>query len=175
MTAANSNTPNTAAQEERMTAPKNFSRWVDHGTEPCDPAIFREALDVWHTGAQVPLRERRPAGPGYVLTDIPVNRAAMATVAFLKARGVAHQQAYLMRLLNFGDVLQAAKPGGPLARFVKPSDTPDDLLVSEALLDAVAMSSVLAPAAGSLAVFDLVDIERRAAELMAADGEAHGD
>jgi hypothetical protein len=158
-----------------MTKPQNPSRWIDDGTQPCDPSIFRKVLDVWHTGADSPLRKRMPAGPGYVLADIPINRAAMAAVGFLKARGVAHPQAYLIRILNFGEVLQAAKPGGPLSKFVKPSDSPDILLVSEALLDAVATSTVRAPAAGVESVFDLGDIERRAADFMTADGEAHDD
>lgn len=116
------------------------SPWMAGVQSPCDPNILRRAIEVWQAGAQVPLRKRPVSGPGYVLADIPINRAAIATAGFLRARNVKNAHAYLWRAMNFGEVLEQALPGGPLARFVTPSDKEGVVFVSDALFHAVALA-----------------------------------
>ena len=149
-----------------MSSAPGLSHWLARMAGPCDPEIFRKALEVWQTGAQFPLRKRPVAGSGFVLADIDVNRSAMATIGFLRARGVAQPQAYLVRLMHFYEVLEAAQAGGALARFVKPSDADDCVMISEALLDAVAEAPVPVPldprAPQNGPTLDIAEIARRA-------------
>ncbi len=134
------------------------SPWIAGAMEPCDPEIFRAALEAWGAARQVPLRSGPTKGPGYALSDIPINRAAMGAAKFLRERGVAHPQAYLMRLMHMGDVFENAGKGGVLAKFVKPADEEGMVSVSEALLNAVALAPIPA-AAGLSHAAAMLDIE----------------
>ena len=82
----------------------------------------------------------------------------MGTAKFLRERGVEHPQAYLMRLMHMGDVLENAGNGGVLAKFVKPSDEEGTLSVSEVLLNAVALAPI-PEAAGLSPSATMLDIE----------------
>lgn len=134
------------------------SPWIAEGMKPCDPEIFRSALDAWTAAQQVPLRTEPHKGPGYVLSDIPINRAAMGTVKFLRDRGVPHPQAYLIRLMHLGEIFENAAQGGTLAKFVKPSDEDGTVCVSDALLHAVALAPIPEPADVS-STSTMLDIE----------------
>lgn len=158
-----------------MSNPVASSAWFADMFPPCDPKIFRRALDVWHTGAEFPLRKRPVSGPGYVLADIPINRSAMATTGFLRARGVASPQAYLMRIMHMYEVMEECKPGGLFEPFTKPSDEDGCILLSGALLDAVALTPVPIPADPAKrtegAVLDLHGIARAAQAAHDSDDE----
>lgn len=149
-----------------MTHPSKKSQWIQGMHEPCDPEIFKRALEVWQVGADFPLRAQPVVAPGYVLADIEINRAAMATIGFLRARGVAQPQSYLLRLMHFGEVLDAARAGGVLAKFVKASDEDGCVLISDALIEALATAPIPVPAEPSAPLngpyLDLDEIARLA-------------
>lgn len=152
------------------------SPWIEEGMKPCDPEIFCAAVDAWGTSQQVPLRTEPPKGPGYVLSDIPINRAAMGAVKFLRERGVSHPQAYLIRLLHMGEVFENAAQGGALAKFVKPSEEEGTVCVSDALLHAVALTPIPVPADISKAstMLDIEAIRVLAESTWVANEEASG-
>jgi hypothetical protein len=154
-----------------MTNSASNSQWLDDLHTPCDPKIFRRALDVWQAGGQFKLRKSKPKQKGLYLADIPVNRSAMATIGFLKARGVKNTQAYLWRTMHFGQLLEHLQPGGLLAKYVKLGSDKDSMMVSEALLDAVAIAPVKLPndPAADACVFDVEEIARIAEEIWRAD------
>lgn len=142
--ANNSTAEDAVPNAQGAKAPK--ANWLDDGARPCDPAIFLETLGVWEAAQQVPLRSERPQGPGYVLADIPINRAGMAVVKLLRERGVPHPQAYLIRLMHLSEVFDDIARGGALAKYVKPGEEPKTVLVNEALLTAVALAPISVPA-----------------------------
>ncbi len=152
------------------------SPWIAEGMKPCDPQIFCAAVDAWETAQRVPLRTEPPKGSGYVLSDIPINRAALGVVKFLRERGVLHPQAYLIRLMHMGEVFDNAASGGPLAKFIKPSEEDSSACVSEALLHAVALAPIRLPADLSTGetMLDLEAIRGLADAAWMANEEASG-
>ena len=159
-----------------MTDSTSNSPWLEDLSEPCDPEIFLRALEVWQTGSQFKLRKSAPTKKGLYLKDIPMNRSAMATIGFLKARGVQNTQGYLWRTMHFGELLDHLQPGGRLAKFMKPGREEGVLLISDALLHAVAIASVKKPSDPHTdnCVFDVDEIARLAEEAWEADSEDTG-
>jgi len=153
------------------------SSWFDGLGQPCDPEIFQRALEVWQTGGQFKLRNKPPTQSGLYLSDIPINRSAMATLGFLRARGVTGVQAYLWRIMHFNELLDHMRPDGLLAKYVKPEDEKGVMSVSEALLHAVAIAPIKMPidlSAKDYCLFDVEEIARLAEENWKADSEATG-
>lgn len=139
-------------------------RWIDDLEGPCEPQLFMAALDAFHRGADIALPQ--PSGPGLYLTDIPMNRAGLAGVKFLRAAGVQNPQAYLWRIIHFGQILRAAGEYG-LAEHVRADE------VSCALIRAAAVARIVAPGpADSDQVFDMADVAAKTAEFAAAEEAA---
>lgn len=139
----------------------NFPKtWRDAIDEPCDPEIFGQALQTWGEAAAQPLAPAgTKRGPGLYLTDIPINRSGLATVAFLKRAGVTAPQAYVWRVMHFFEILQAAAAHG-LADHVREDE------VSCALVSAAAVAKMHF---GEGPVFDMADVARRVREFDAAE------
>lgn len=139
---------------------RNKKRWVDAIGEPCDPAVFYEALQAWQAGADVPLPKPGP-GPGYVLTDVAVNRCGMHATKFLRERGIEDPQRYLWRIMHMFELIEAA-PGYGLGKHVR-----DDAL-SGALVHAAATARILPPTdpLSQTMVFDMDDVVAKVAAFL---------
>jgi hypothetical protein len=155
---------------------KKKSTWLDGLDQPCDPKIFERALEVWQAGSQFKLRKTPPTKKGLYLSDIPMNRSAMATIGFLKARGVTNSQAYLWRAMHFGELLQHMQQDGRLAKYVKVGKEKGVTLVSDALLHAIAVAPIKLPndLGTEESGFDLEEIARIADEIWQADSDGEG-
>lgn len=141
------------------------SPWLEGVLTPCDPKIFLEAMQTWSDASSKPLPEPKNKAPGLRLTDIPINRSALRTVAFLRERGVAAPHAYLWRLMHLHEVFEQAAAYG-LADHVR------DTEISSALITGMATARVNGPDAQDSAVsFDMADV---AAKTLAAAAAAEG-
>ncbi|HEX7891449.1 MAG TPA: hypothetical protein VF522_19010 [Ramlibacter sp.] len=148
------------------------SQWAEGLGAACDDRIFLPTLKAWNEGMDVPLRDpRAPMKPGLYLTDIPINRGAMAAAKFLRGAGVDNPQAYLWRVMHLGEILRAA-PALGLGELVRDDE------VHTALLRAAAVAKLAtrpADAIGSTEdcpVFDLADVAAKTREFLAAEEAA---
>jgi hypothetical protein len=126
-----------------------------------DADRFLEMSHVFQAGARVPLELR--SGPGYHLTDIPMNRGMMAVVGAWKKAGAPDAQlnATMTRLMSLGDIFEAPEYFGD---YIRPGDSADDgIAVADVLLRATALAR-LVDVEGCLR-FDLADVLAHAQRL----------
>lgn len=130
---------------------------------PADAAIFLEMTQVFQAAARVPLPDR--PGPGYKLTDIPMNRGLLAATSAMRKRGDAPAvtMPVLSRLMNLGDIFEQAEYFG---HFIRAGSGEGCVEVSEALLRAAAVARMLSDDDGVR--FDLADVLAHAQRFEAA-------
>ncbi|MGV3679791.1 MAG: hypothetical protein ACO1PM_08705 [Acidovorax sp.] len=148
-------------QEAEDLAAGTMSNWIADAHTPCDPETFIAVLEAWQEGREQPLAVPTPEVPGVYLTDVPINRSAMAALAYMRVNGVANAQAYLWRCMHMGDIFVAAAEHG-LGDLVRENEVHTALLKSAA----VAKLHDIATAGGK---FDMEDVVRRAREFMASE------
>jgi hypothetical protein len=113
-------------------------------TVPVDPAVFEFAIPLFQAAASgaYPDAHIKPAqpddGPGFRLTNIPMNRGMLAVMKETKHLSQDEREALVMRLMHFGDAFVAARADPRFAEHVK--DGQDDaVLVSDAFQRGVAV------------------------------------
>lgn len=133
-------------------------------TAPADTAIFLEMTQVFQQAARVPLPKRK--GPGYHLTDIPMNRGLLAATSAMRKRGDAPavSMPVLSRLMNLGDIFEQPEYFG---HFIRPGDGDGGVEVAAALLKAAAVTRLLSDHGGVR--FDLADVLAHAQRFEAAN------
>ncbi len=152
----------TAVQKQPQT---NVRRtWLEDAHASCDPEMFLLVLDAWEKGASTPLRSADKQREGLYLTDIPINRCAMSAAAFMRRQSIDRPQAYLWRLVNLGQLIEAA-PSHGLAEYIKGEE------VHLALLRAAAVAKLCSREGGC--GFDLEDVARHAAAFIKDEGAAN--
>ncbi|KRC30670.1 hypothetical protein [Acidovorax sp. Root217] len=154
------NDPHCSAEAEAL-AKGTMSNWLAGAHTPCDPETFIAVLEVWQEGREKPLAGPEPGAPGVYLMDMPMNRSAMAAVAFMREKGIANSQAYLWRCMHLGDIFNAVREHG-LSDLVRENE------VHTALLKAAAVAKLndISTDGGG---FDMDDVARLAREFMASE------
>lgn len=148
-------------QEAADLAAGNTSTWIDDAHIPCDPETFIAVLEAWQEGREKALAGPKPGIPGVYLTDVPTNRCAMASLAYMRENGVVNAQAYLWRCMHMGDIFASVVEHG-LGDLVRENE------VHTALLKAAAVAKLTRiPTAGGR--FDMEDVARLAREFMATE------
>jgi hypothetical protein len=142
----------------------------------CDPEVYLYLTNVYSAAAsrKMPSKAgafRPPDEPGrwLVLSDIPINRGMLAVVGELRSMNIKDElmHAYMMRVMDFSQVFEHREK---FAEFIRDSDEPGAVSVSEALIKACAAANYLI--AGEHMQFDLDDVLRRARMLTEAEEQA---
>lgn len=103
---------------------------------PVDPAVFEFAIPLYQAAASGAYPDAHIAppepgeGPGFRLTNIPMNRGMLAVMNATRHLSQDERQALVMRLMHFGDALNAARADPRFAVHVKEGED-DGILVSE--------------------------------------------
>lgn len=155
--------------------PKMNHHVLSHATAAVDPTVFLAMMSVWENAANVPLRAEGWTPPGLgglYLTDIPINRSAMAVVGELKRRGIEEpaSQAYLMRLIHFGEMFEER---ARFAEFLKPGSEEGALLIASVLLEAFALADLVM--VGDQLRFDVNSVLSHARRLEAEQADVAGE
>jgi hypothetical protein len=114
-------------------------------TIPVDPDLFVWCCNVYQAAANLSMPVDNPeslakfsAGErGYVLSDIPLNRGMLAVMKELDDRAIGDDERMAMswRIMHYGQIFDHIDK---LGEFIKEGDTPDSVMVSEALIKACA-------------------------------------
>lgn len=131
-----------------------LKNYLQEMTAPVDADRFLAMTQVFQAGARVPLAPRK--GPGYHLSDIPMNRGMMAVVGAWREAGAPDAQlnATMTRLMSLGDIFEVPEYFGD---YIRPGDGTDDgIAVADVLLKAAALAR-LVDVKGCLR-FDLSDV-----------------
>jgi len=141
-----------------------MSRWLEGLEAPCDEQIFLQAVEAWGNAMDVPLRgSNEPLLPGRIyLSDIPINRAAMAAMKILRAASVAAPQAYLWRLMHLGEIFCAAQQLG-IADLVREDEVHTDVLRAAAIAKLKTPPAAALKTGDDLPAFDLEDVAAKVA------------
>jgi hypothetical protein len=143
-------------------------KMIDRVTAPVDPDLFVEMSNVFQAAARRPLPKPKRRTPGYYLTDIPLNRGMLGTVAALRKKTDSSQmEPILFRLMHLGEIFEAREQFG---HFIRDREDAEGVDVSEALLMAAAVARIAATDAGSY--FDLDDVLQHAHRFDAQDRAA---
>ncbi|CDG84138.1 hypothetical protein [Janthinobacterium agaricidamnosum] len=126
-----------------------------------DADRFLAMTHIFQAGALVPLAPRK--GPGYHLTDIPMNRGMMAVVGAWREAGAPDAQlnATMSRLMSLGDIFEVPEYFGDYIR--SDDGAGDGIAVADVLLKAAALAR-LVDVKGCLR-FDLADVLAHAQRL----------
>lgn len=98
--------------------------------------LFQAAARRTYPEATIPRPD--PDKPGYYLTDIPINRGMLAVVKETRHLAKDVQQSLLMRLMHFGEMVDAASKDPRFDGHIKPGETADVTLVSSGIQDCYA-------------------------------------
>lgn len=105
---------------------------------------FRYALEIYQQaargvmpGSHIPKPEEG-GGPGYYLTNIPINRGMMAIMREFRHLDELDRQALGMRIMSFGEAVNAAQGDPRFSEHFKPSDEDGALMVSDSFSQAYA-------------------------------------
>lgn len=143
-------------------------RMIDRATAPVDPSLFVEMSNVFQAAAQRPLPKPKRRSPGYYLTDIPLNRGMLGTVAALRKKGAAAQvEPILFRLMHLGEIFEAREHFGD---FIRDRADADGVDISDSLLMAAAVARMSPNEEGPY--FDLDDVLQHVHRFEAAEHAA---
>lgn len=130
---------------KRLVPPK--PSFVDDVLKPVDPEIFIFVSLTYSAAAQLTMPVENPGarsvlqhqGKAYSFADIPLNRGMLAAKKQLADIKASNHEAYLCRLMHFGELLEAREKFGDLIR----DDRGDgSLMVSEAVMFAAATATL---------------------------------
>lgn len=157
---------------------KSLSDLAKSCAEPVDPDLFLWCQGIYHAAASLSMPVENPAAKPlfsdgdktYAFSDIPINRGMLAVMKELRERGLSEEQkmALSWRIMHFGDIF---KHQNKLQAFIKNGDSPEELQVSEALINACATARIITTKKN--ARYDINDVARIAQEL--TDAEEHGE
>lgn len=147
------------------------STWREDMAKPLDPQTFVMMMEVFQAAADLKMPTVNPEeakfqiddGPVYKLTDRPLNRGMLEVNRQLMELGVENRHAYTARIMQFGDIIEAADRFGDL---IKQGDEPGMLLLDDVIFPACATArfSVSPERFG----YDVDDVIAKARELRAA-------
>lgn len=137
-----------------------------------DPDRFLAMTQVFQQAARVPLPQ--PSGPGYYLTDMPLNRGMLAVVGAMRKAGDSDREvcATLARLMHIGEIFDARERFGHFIRPGTDADGDGGIEVADALLKAAAVARI--EPMGERACFDLDDVLVHAQRFEAAEVTEEG-
>ncbi len=138
-------------------------------TAPVDPELFLWCSGIYQAAAGLSMPVENPGSrplfthndKTYSLSDMPINRGMLAVMKELRERGVSQDEkmAITFRLMHFGEIFNSEL----LRPFIKQSEEPESVMISEALIKACATAKLVHE--GDNMFFDLQDVARIAQEL----------
>lgn len=137
----------------------------------CVPDRFLALTLIYQCASSVPLR--KPAGPGYYLSDIPINRGMLAVVSAMRNHGdsVQSQLSTTMRMMHMNEIFEASEYFG---NYIRPgTDGDHSIEVADALLKAVAVARLQRSKGGFR--FDLADVLAHAQRFEIAEDSRDGE
>ncbi len=117
-------------------------------TQPVDPELFLWCYGIYHAAAGLSMPMESPASrpiiqdedKTYSFSDIPVNRGMLAITQELNEIDTSEnvKMSLLTRMMHFGGLFGKQE----LSSFIKEGDSPEEVLVSEALIKACAVAKL---------------------------------
>jgi hypothetical protein len=138
--------------------------------EPLDPKVFEMMLSVYEAAAALTMPTQNPEtvarfqlepdGGSFHLTDRPTNRGFLEVTRQLREMGISNVQAYLARVMHFGEIIEAADR---FKELIQPGSEEGTLMVDSCVYEAAA-TGVFHASLHRMG-FDIDDVVARAFEL----------
>ncbi|GAB5604887.1 hypothetical protein [Sideroxyarcus sp. TK5] len=135
--------------------------WLDDMLLPVDFEIFKFVSQTYQAAARMTMPVENPSarpilemnGKQYSFSDMPINRGMLAAKGQLNELEAKNHQAYLNRLMHFGEILEARERLGDL---IREGNEPGALMISEAVMYAAATAKMFV--SGEHMGYDIDDV-----------------
>ena len=156
--------------KRKTNAPEMSSQsdnWLNDMLLPVDFEIFKFVSQTYQAAARMTMPVENPSarpiiemkGKKYSFSDMPINRGMLAAKGQLSELEAKNHQAYLCRLMHFGEILEARDRLGDL---IHEGNEPGALKISEAVMYAAATARMCI--SGESMGYDIDDVVRVASD-----------